>query len=475
MAVQDRRLTGTTTRTTVAALLFAAFGASLAQTVVVAALPSFQRELNSSTTNTAWVLTAFMLASAISVPLAGRLGDMRGYRRVMVGCLGVFAVGALVAALGTHAGSLDLVIVGRVLQGVSGGVFPLAMGIVRIAVRPDLIPRIVAVLSAMFGVGGAAGMVITGPLVDHFGTESLSWLILILALGALLGTRLLPGTAGFDDGRVDWRGAVVLSAAVVCLLLGISEGNTWGWTDPKLIALLVAAVALLAAFTIVELRAADPLINLRLLTVRAFATANAVAFVIGAAMFGSITLIPRFVESPQANGYGFSLSASGAGLVMIPVAVFTLIGSFASSRITARFGSRIALCVGCGCAAIAFAWLAWSSTDLWTFYVTGALVGTGYGLAFAAVGNMVVGAVAPEHTGVAVGVNTIVRTIGGAIGAQIASAVLTASAPTPRALPAAEGYTHGFVLFSVVALAALATTLAMPRATTSRSRVTEPV
>lgn len=458
-------------RGVVAALLLAAFGASLAQTVVVAALPSLQGDLGTSSTGVAWVLTSFMLASAIAVPIAGRLGDARGYRRVLVGCLVSFAVGALVAALGTHAGSLGVLITGRVLQGVAGGVFPLAMGIVRTSVAPARIPRVVAVLSAMFGVGGAAGMVIAGPLVEAFGTESLSWLTVVLAAAALTGVRFLPTGKGAAGGRMDLAGATVLSGALVCLLLGISEGNTWGWKSAGILSLFVGAVVLLAVFTAVELRSADPLVDLRLLKVRAFAAANLIAFIVGAAMFGSITLIPRFVETPEASGYGFTLSAAGAGLVMLPVGVFTLIASPLSGRLTERFGPRMPLCVGAACAAVAFIWLAAAHDSVWDFYLAGVLVGTGYGLAFAALGNLVVGSVEPRHTGVAVGVNTIVRTVGGALGAQIASALLVAS-PSPRipALPDESGYTRGFVLFGLVAAAALVATLALPRRATAYTR-----
>ncbi|MFG2776690.1 MFS transporter [Streptomyces prunicolor] len=447
----------------VAALLLAAFGASLAQTVVVAALPALQSDLSTSSTGVAWVLTSFMLASAISVPIAGRLGDTRGYRRVLIGCLVSFAVGALVAALGTHAGSLGVLITGRVLQGVAGGVFPLAVGIVRTSVPAERIPRVVAVLSAMFGVGGAAGMVCAGPLVDAFGTESLSWTTLVLAAAALAGVRYLPAGTRAGGGRLDFVGATVLPGALVCLLLAISQGNSWGWKSAGILSLFAGAVVLLAVFSAAELRSAEPLVDLRLLRVPAFAAANVIAFIIGAAMFGSITLIPRFVQTPALSGYGFTESASGAGLVMLPVGVFTLIASPLAGRLTERFGPRVPLSAGAACAVVAFAWLAAAHSSIWDFYLTGVLVGTGYGLAFASLGNLVVDAVEPRFTGVAVGVNTIVRTVGGALGAQLASALLTgtSSAVVPG-LPAESGYTQGFVLFAAVAAAALVATLAMP-------------
>ncbi|BBA96278.1 putative membrane transport protein [Actinacidiphila reveromycinica] len=480
----------------VAALLAAAFGVSLAQTVVITALPALQGDLDTSSTGVAWVLTSFMLASAIATPIAGRLGDARGYRRVLVWCLGSFAVGALVAALGTRAGSPGVLVTGRALQGVAGGVFPLAVGIVRTSVAAARVPRVVAVLSAMFGVGGSAGMIVAGPLVDAFGTQAPSWTTLALALAALAGVRVLPAGApaavstaasgapsphgrrtagGAVGGSVDLGGAGTLSAALVCLLLGISQGNAWGWGSPRVAGLLAGAAVLLCAFGAVELRVADPLVDLRLLRRPAFAAANVLAFLVGGAMFGSITLIPRFVQTPADSGYGFGASPTGAGLVMVPVAALMLAFSPLAGRMTVRFGARAPLQAGAGCAVVAFCWLAAAHGSRWDFYLTGALIGAGYGLAFAALGNLVVDAVEPRSTGVAIGVNTIARTVGGALGAQVASALLTSRSSSGdggtagAALPSESGYTLGFVVFAAVAALALAGVRVMPAAGAPRA------
>jgi EmrB/QacA subfamily drug resistance transporter len=449
-------------RRVVIVLLVAALAASMAQTIVIAALPAFGRELGAPASEVAWVLTGFMLASAVATPIAGRLGDMYGYRRVLVACLCCFAAGTVVAALATDAGSLGALVAGRALQGVSGGVFPLAFGLIRGTVPPARLPGVIALLSAMFGIGGALGMIAAGPIVDGPGPAWLFWGTLVLAFAALAFVGVIPGTRAARAGRLDLAGAVLLSGALVCLLLAISQGRSWGWDSAAVIGLFVAAVLLFTAFAVVELRVADPMVDLRLMRRRALAMTNTATLVVGVAMFGAVTLVPQFVQTPSAAGYGFGLSVTGAGLVMIPIAALMLIASPLAGRIGPRFGSRVPLQLGAACAAVSFLVLTAAHSRLWEFLVVGAILGAGYGLAFASVGNLVVEAVDPQHTGMATGINTIVRTVGGAVGAQIAAAILTASTPLGGRVPDESGYTTAFAAFGVIAVLSVAFAYALP-------------
>lgn len=448
---------------TVAALLAAALAASLAQTIVIAVLPAFAREFDASTTAVTWVLTAFMLSSAVATPIAGRLGDLFGYRRVLIVCLIGFTLGSLVCALAAHTGSLAALIGGRALQGVAGGVFPLAFGIARTCVPPARLPGVIALLSAMFGIGGAAGMVVAGPLVDVLGTPWLFWGPLVLAGAALAGVPVLPATRPPGTGRLDLGGAALLSAALVCLLLAISQGRPWGWTSATVIALFTSTAILLTAFAVRQSRTSDPLVDLRLLRTRAQAATNLATLIVAVAMFGAITLVPRYVQA--VGGYGFGLSPSEAGLIMLPVALVMLIASPATARLARQRGARLPLQAGTVCAAAALAVLTVTRDHLADFYFTGLLLGAGYGLAFAAVGILIVQTAPADRTGVATGINTIVRTIGGAVGAQIAAAILAAQTPAARPFPKESGYTLAFGTFAALAIAALAATVLQRRPT----------
>ncbi len=410
----------------VGALLPATLTASLAQTIVIAVLPVLGPELDASATAVTWVLTAFMLSSAVATPVAGRLGDLLGHRRVLLACLGCFAFGTLVCAL---AGTLGWMVLGRALQGVAGGAFPLAFGIVRTSVPPGRVPGVIALLSTMFGIGGSAGMVVAGPVADAAGTRWLFWGTLALAAGALAACAALPpARRTTPGGRVDLAGAAPPRAP-------------GGRVDVARASLLFGVLA-----------------DLRFMGRRALVTTNLATLVAGAAMFGVITLIPRFVQTPPAAGYGFGAPAAQAGLVMLPMALAMLVATPLAPRLGRRFGSRLPLQAGAACAAVSFLLLAAVHERLWHFHAAGLLVGIGYGLAFASIGNLVVEAVEPDRTGVATGVNTIVRTVGGAVGAQLAAALLGAGP-----VPAESGYTTAFAAFAALAVAAIAVASAIPR------------
>lgn len=443
-------------------LLVGALAVAMAQTIVVAALPVFQRELQTSATGVAWLLTAFMLASAVATPIAGRLGDILGYRPVLIACLTAFVAGTVLAAVANEAGSLAGVLTGRALQGISGGVFPLAFGIARTTVAPSRVRGVIAALSAMFGVGGALGMVVAGPITDSLGTTGLFWLILVLAALTLAGTALLPGrtTAPTRTGSVDLAGAVLLAGPLVCLLLAISQGKSWGWGSAPVLGLFAAAIVLVGGFVWAELRVADPLVDIRLMRHRALLTINGATLVISVAMFAAVTLIPQFVQTPPSAGYGFGVSATQTGLVMIPVAALMLIAGPLAGRIAVR--ARVPLQAGAVLAGVSFIVLAAAHGHLWEFYVGGAILGAGYGLAFASLGNLVVDAVPPERTGAATGINTILRTIGGAVGAQVSAVLLAGSVPAGTSLPTETGYVQAFVVFAVIAGCALAAATVIP-------------
>lgn len=426
-----------TSRVTVTAVLVTAFAASTAQTIVIAGLPAFTREFDVSPTAAPWVLTAFMLASAVATPIAGRLGDLFGYRRIAVACLGFFITGQLICALSDSFGGL---LVGRALAGISGGLFPLAFGLVRRAVAPAGLPGVIALLSAMFGIGGSAGMLAAGPLLDVFGPDWLFWPLLALGVVALALILLLPADQATRGGRVDLPGAVLLGGALASLLLGISQAKSWG--PGPAVGVFTVTAALLAGLALVERRVREPLVDLRLLGRRAMAITNLTTAAIGAAMFGVITLIPHLVVADR------------VALALLPMVATMLVATPLSPRLGAKISVRAGTVLGiASCTALVFA-----HDELWQICLIGVFLGAGYGLAFAAFGTLVVNAVEPQHTGMATGINTIARTAGGAIGAQLAAALAT------------DGdYGSAFTTLALIATLSLALTAALPRPATGKS------
>ncbi len=433
------------------AVLLSAFAASSAQTIVIAALPAFATGLGVGATATTWTLTAFLLAGAAATPVFGRLGDLVGYRRALVACLGLLVAGTLLCVVGVVTGWFAALVAGRVVAGMSGGVFPLVFGLVRHGVPDARRSGVIALLSAMFGIGGATGMVVAGPLLDAFGAVWLFWPLVALGVVAMgLVARLPADDRVRGPGGVDPAGALLLAAALVGLLLGISQFRTW----PAVVvaALFAGAVVLLRAFVVLEGRVRAPLLEPRLLRDPALAATNLVTFVITLALFGMVTLLPRFVQDELGR------SATAAGLALAPMAVCMLLGTPLTAPLRARLGAGAPLRIGALCTVGSGVALIVAHDALWEIYLVSAWLGIGYGFVFAGVGNLVADAAAAGRIGAATAVNTVARTVGGAVGAQVAAAIVVRPADHPPA----------FGVFAAVA----ALTLVLPP--TSRPRPRSP-
>jgi EmrB/QacA subfamily drug resistance transporter len=453
---------------TFAALALAGLTFALLQSLVAPALPEIQRDLHASATSAAWILTAYLLSASICTPIVGRVGDMFGKERTLVFALVVLGAGTFVAAI---AHTIGVLIAARVVQGCGGAIFPLSFGIIRDEFPRERVAHGIALISAILGIGGGLGIVLAGPIVDALSYHWLFWFPFgLVAIATVTTVLFVPESPIKVPGRVNVGGALLLSAWLVCLLVGISEGSSWGWSDPRIVGLFAAALVLLVAWVRNEQRAAEPLVDMRMMRLRGVWTVNAAAFLVGAGMYSSFVLLPLFVETPKSAGYGFGATVTGAGLFMLPSTVMMLLVSPIAGRMANRVGSRVALIAGTATTCVAFAFFAVAHSAGWEIYLGSALLGAGIGLAFASLANLIVEAVRPQQTGVATGMNTVMRTLGGSIGTQIGASVI-AGTVVGHALPTEHGFTLAFVVASVACgLAALAS-LAVPRpAATRRQR-----
>jgi EmrB/QacA subfamily drug resistance transporter len=443
---------------TLAVLAVAALAYALQQTMVAPALPEIQRQLGASTTAVTWVLTVYLLTASVTTPILGRLGDMFGKERTIVAVLCVFAIGSLIAAL-SH--SIEMLVVGRAVQGAGGAVFPLAFGIIRDEFPRERVATAIGLISATFGIGGGAGLALSGLIVDHLSYEWIFWFGFAVVIVAIVATHLfVPESPVKSPARIDWPGALLLSGGLVCLLLAVSEGTRWGWGSPGIIGLFAAAAVILAVWARLEHRTSEPLVDVDLLRVRAVWTVNLTGFLIGFGMFGSFILIPQFVQAPAAAGYGFGVGVTGAGLFMLPSAVVMLVAGPLAGVLAGRVGSKVPLLLGTICAGASFALLAVAHTHEWHVVVAVTLLGFGIGLSFASMANLIVEAVPQSQTGEATGMNTIMRTIGGAFGAQIAAVIVAGHVVAGSGFAKESGFTAAFVMGTVAAgLALLAATL----------------
>ena len=429
---------------TLAVLTTAALAFALSQTLVAPALPAIQKDLGTSTTSVTWVLTVYLLTASISTPILGRFGDMYGKDRMLVAVLVVFGLGSIVAALSS---SIAMLIAGRAIQGVGGAIFPLAFGIIRDEFPRQRVGTGIGLISATFGIGGGAGLVISGLIVDRLPYAYIFWLGLAVVVPAIVATRLfIPPSPVRTPARIDWGGAGLLSAALVAGLVAVSEGNRWGWTSAAVLGLLGAATVLLATWVRFELRVPEPLVDMRMMRTRAVATTNLTALFVGFGMFGSFILVPQFVQIPDGAGYGFGASVTEAGLFLAPSALVMLVAGPLAGALGSRYGSRLPLLVGCALATLAFAFLAFEHSEPWHIYAGTAVQGVGISFAFASMANLIVDAVPQRETGVATGMNAIMRTIGGSLGAQLTASVVASAVVAGARIPAESGFTAAFFL-----------------------------
>ncbi|GIJ45166.1 MFS transporter [Virgisporangium aliadipatigenens] len=455
--------TGRHANSTLVVLFLSLGGLSFAvlQSLIAPALPVIARDLDASTGDISWTLTAYLLAASVLTPILGRLGDMIGKRRVLLAVLVVLFVGTLLAAL---APNLPILIAARALQGAAGAIMPLSIGIVRDELPRERVSVTVGLLSAIFGIGAGVGIVAAGPIVDHLSWHWLFWLPLAVIVVALLGVIFgVPESPIRTPGRLDLAGAGLLSVALVTLLLAISKGREWGWDSGTILTLFAVGAVALVAFVIVERTVAQPLIDMRLMAVRGVWTTNLVAVVLGFAMFGTFLLLPTLLELPAGTGYGFGRTVSEAGWYLVPATLSMLIFGPLAGLLDRRFGPKVPMFLGAGLIVAAFVLPALDHSQAWQILLASFLTGAGIGLGFAAMSNAIIEAVPATVTGQATSVNTIARTIGSSVGTAVIAAVMAADS-TPRGLPTDHAFTEGFWVCAGVALLAVLICLIVPSA-----------
>ncbi|MFC1439979.1 MFS transporter [Streptacidiphilus sp. N1-10] len=466
----------TSNRLTFAVLATGAGVFSMLQSLIAPALPTVQHAMHTSQSTVTWVMTAYLLSASVFTPILGRVGDLVGKKRTLVAVLVALVLGCLLAAL---APNITVLIVARVIQGIGGALFPLSFGIIRDEFPAVRVSPSISNLSAVIAAGGGFGMVLAGPIVGALDYRWLFWLpVGVVALAALAALRYVPESPNRGEGSVNWLGAGLLSAWLVALLLPISQASVWGWGSMRVNLLLVAAVVLFALWIRSESRSASPLIDLKVMRLRAVWTTNTAALLFGAGMYAVWSFLPGFAQTPSSAGYGFGSSVTGAGLLMLPMLVAMFCSGVLSGRLQPIVGAKALLVTGAALGAAACAILAGWHGQQWQIAFAAGVFGLGIGLAFASMANLIVHSVPAEQTGAATGMNANIRTIGGSLGAAVMSSLVTGNLQA-SGLPAESGYTEGFALLAVLCLAASLAALLVParsavRQATAVSEVAQP-
>ncbi|MCK2022667.1 MFS transporter [Microbacterium sp. kSW2-24] len=407
----------------VAVLAFAGIASSITQTMVTPLIAQFPRIFGTSPANTAWIVTATLLAAAVAVPISGRLGDLFGKRRMILLLAVPLALGGVVCAV---APTVEVMIAGRALQGVGSGMVPLGIALLRDVVPREKLSSSIATVSATLGVGGAIGMPLSAAVVEFS-----DWRVLFWASAAITGLVVIavwlfvPSLDAAAAGqRFDGLGAIGLSIGLVALILAISKGSEWGWSSWVTLGLFGLAAVVFGLWGIWESRTTDPLVDLRTAAIPRVLWTNIASIFVGFGMYASMLVMPQLLQLPSSTGYGLGQSVLAAGLWMAPAGLMMLLLSPVGGRMTNARGPKFTLTVGAGILAVGYGvgLLAMGST--WGLLLTGIVINSGVALAYGAMPALIMGVVPRDETAAANGFNTLMRSLGTTIGAAVVGVIL---------------------------------------------------
>ncbi|WP_419999449.1 MFS transporter [Streptomyces boninensis] len=465
--------------TIVGVLALAGILAALTQTLVVPLIGELPRMLDTSASNASWVVTATLLSAAVSTPVAGRLGDMYGKRRILLLSIVPLIAGSVVCALSS---SLAPMVAGRALQGMGMGVVPLGVSLMRDVVPAERLGSAIAVMSASMGVGGALGLPFSAGIAENASWRTLFWVVagLSVVVAALVRTVVPAGAVGAASARFDGLGALGLGGALICLLLAVSKGADWGWGSGTTLGLFGAAVVILPLWGWWELRIQDPLVDLRVTAGPTVLMTNAASILVGFAMYAQSLVVPQLLQLPEATGYGLGQSMLAAGLWMAPGGLMMMALSPLGAKLSAARGPKVTLAVGSLVIAAGYASsLPLMGSTLGLLVVT-ILCSTGVGLAYGAMPALIMGAVPQSETASANSFNTLMRSIGTSVSAAVIGVVLANMTTSlgGHALPSESGFRVAMLIGCAMGVVASAVAIAIPvrkSATPEPKPSTEPV
>ncbi|HEY3530132.1 MAG TPA: MFS transporter [Nocardioides sp.] len=447
----------------VVALCFGGLSAALTQTMVIPIQSELPQLLATSGADAGWVVTATLLAAAVSMPVAGRLADLYGKQRVLVANAALLVVGSVVCAMTS---SLLPMLAGRALQGLAMGFIPVGISLMREFTPPHITSTAIAAMSATLGVGGAIGLPLSAWIADGHDWHALFWVSAALALVVLVSTVLLvPHIDDAEPGRLDVVGGLGLAVGLVTFLVGVSKGTTWGWGSGRTCGAIVGGLVVLLAWGAYELRQRDPLVDLRTTARPQILLTNVAAVAIGFGMMAQSIAVPQLLEMPSAVGYGLGQSILAAGLWMAPSGLMMMLFAPVSSRLIDRTGAKHTLMVGAAVLGLGYVVAVALMGAPWQLLVASCIAAAGVGIGYAAMPTLILDSAPVREAASAVGVNALMRSVGTTLASAVMATILTGSTTTLGGLelPTKGAFQVCFVAGAVASFVGVAIAATIPR------------
>lgn len=393
--------------------------ASLDQTIVSTALPTIVADLG-GLEHLSWVVTAYLLSSTVVAPIYGKLGDLYGRRIVVISAIVLFLAGSALSGL---AQSMLFLILARTLQGFGGGgLFVLALSIIGDVIAPKERGKVQGVFAGVFSLSSVAGPLLGGWFVENLSWHWIFYVNLPLGIVALVGFMVaFKAPLHKVTHKIDYLGAVLMMAALGALVLFTSlGGRTFAWLSPEILTMIAIAIVGLVGFIFVESRASEPILPLSLFKLNVFTVTSSVGFVMGVAMFGTITFVPIYLQVAK------GISPTASGLQMLPMMVGIMLASTISGQIMGRTGrykyQPIVGMVLLAAGMLALSTLAVDTNDaLVGLYI--AIAGMGLGSVMPVITTATQNAAPREMMGVATAAGIMFRQVGGSLGVALFGAL----------------------------------------------------
>jgi MFS family permease len=473
--------------------------AMYAETMLIPAIPDLIRDFNVSYSMSSWILTAYLISGAVMTPIAGKLADIYGKKKILLAILAVYITGLTMAGFSPN---IYFMITARAVQGVGMAMFVIAFGIIRDQFPREKLSIGQGVISSMFASGAVLGLLLGGIIIQNYGWRAtfLSAIPIAIALfvinskfsyerkgafepgqrGEVLDNGMssaMPKMVGHNkNGKVDIKGAITLATFVTSFLLALTLSETNGNNNTNsgsslinlFYALIALGIATFVLFVIIERREKYPLVDFKVILHKVILPSNMIILVVGFSMFTIFQTIPVLVRNPPP--FGFGLAAAEAGYVQLPFAIVLLIFGPTSGFIVAKMGSIRPVIIGIAITTAGFLGLLAFHTNLLTISLNLAVLSTGLSLTNVGAMNVTMLATPIQHIGMSLGTNNLMRILGSSIGPALAGmymqanqspVVIVGQTAAAASFPSANAYNSIFLTAVILSVASIGLALFM--------------